>query len=665
VHGDFEGRTEETWLAMADGVRLSTSLVLPDGDGPWPVILEALPYRKDDLTVSYRGEYQRLADEGGFAVARVDVRGTGSSEGIAHDEYPPEEQSDLAEVIAWLADQTWSTGAVGMYGTSYSGFNALQLAARRPPALKAICAIYATDDCFTDDVHYVGGQLRALDLVDYPTYMIACNALPPVPAVYGEGWREEWRRRLDQTEPWVLRWLTEQVDSPYWRKGSLRGGTRPPESDNGYDRIEAATMIVAGWADGYRNNTFRTFERLTCPKRLLAGPWSHMSTASSLPGPHLDLVPELVAWFGHHLRGDDNGVDTAPPIQVYVRDAVEPEPDLAEHPGDWWALPSWPPPEHATASFRVDGAGALLLPDAHDVGESAWNSCAGSLPWGQPTDQVADEARSLLLRWPAPAQPIDVLGQPRLHLRARCDQPVVTLSAKLADGLPGGASHLITRGFLNLTHRGSSTEPTEVPFGEWLDLTIDLEATTWHFEPGHEVRLAVSRADWPNAWPAPTVGVIEVDQASIQLDLPIAERPDLPYPRFVDPPGEGDDHGPDLDDDVEQPPVRWWIEHDVLGRRRTARDEHGYRYSGRYGARIVDTFTGATDVSTVDPADAGAEGTYRCEITWPEATVSASTRLSVRSTAEEYQVEIDLDVTDGDELVARKRWHEVIPRHLQ
>jgi hypothetical protein len=655
---------DETWIEMADGVRLAVSLVLPDGDGPWPSILEALPYRKDDLTVSYRGEYRRLADEGGFAVARVDVRGTGSSEGIATDEYPSEEQTDLAEVIAWLASQRWSNGSVGMYGTSYSGFNSLQLAARRPPALKAVCAIYATDDCFTDDVHYVGGSLRALDLVDYPTYMIAANALPPVPAVYGDGWRDEWRRRVDGTEPWILRWLAEQTDSSYWRKGSLREGTRPPESDQGYDRIEAATMLVAGWADGYRNNTFRTFERLTCPKRLLAGPWSHMSTASSLPGPHIDLVPELIAWFGHHLRGDDNGVDTAPPIQVYVRDSVEPEPDLAEHPGEWWALPSWPPPEHAMASFRVDGERALLVPEAHDVGEAAWNSCAASLPWGQPTDQRADEARSLLLRWPAPAEGIDVLGHPRLHLRARCDRPVATLSLKLADGLPGGSSALVTRGFLNLTHRESSVEPTEVPYGEWLDLIIDLEATTWHFDPGHEVRLAIARSDWPNAWPAPEIGVIEIDQASISLDLPIAERPDLPYPHFVDPPPDGDNHAPPAGD-APQPVTRWWIEHDVLRRRRTARDEHGDVYDGRYGAHIVDTYTGATDVSTVDPADAGAEGTYRCELTWPEVAVVAEARLSVRSTVDEYEVEIDLDVTEDGQPFARRRWHEVIPRHLQ
>jgi hypothetical protein len=382
-----------------------------------------------------------------------------------------------------------------------------------------------------------------------------------------------------------------------------------------------------------------------------------MSTHNSLPGPHLDLVPELIAWFGEHLRGDPPG--GAAPIQVYVREAVEPEPDLAEHPGEWWALPSWPPPEHATATFRVDGSGSVLLPEAHDVGESAWNSCAGTLPWGQPTDQTADEARSLLLRWPSPAEGVDVIGHPRLHLRVRCDRPVVTLSAKLADGMPGGSSHLITRGFLNLTHRESHTEPSEVPFGEWLDLVLDLEATTWHFDPGHEVRLALSRADWPNAWPAPEVGGIEVDLESISLELPIAEHPGTPAPVFQQAPAADEEDGED------QPPVRWWIEHDVLGRRRTARDDHGANYAGRHGSAMKDTYTGRTDVSTVDPADAGAEGTARFEITWPEATVSSSARLSVRSTADEYEVEIDLDVEEDGQPFARRRWHEVIPRHLQ
>jgi predicted acyl esterase len=260
------------WIPMADGVRLAVSLFLPDTGDPCPVLLEALPYRKDDVTAGHRTEYERLASEHGYAVARVDLRGTGSSEGVATDEYPPQEQADLCRVIGWLAAQPWSTGAVGMYGTSYSGFNSLQVAAERPPALKAIVAIHASDDRYTDDVHYVGGALRLLDLVDYPLYMVALNALPPVPALAGRGWRQRWRERVEGLEPWLLRWLQEQVDGPYWRHGSLRPG---------YERIACPTMIVAGWADGYHNATFRVLERLRVPARLLLGPWSHMAAGGT------------------------------------------------------------------------------------------------------------------------------------------------------------------------------------------------------------------------------------------------------------------------------------------------------------------------------------------------------------------------------------------------
>src|SRR3712207_3543833 len=173
---------------MSDGAHLAATLYLPDGARPQPAILEALPYRKDDVTAYGTPEYRRLRDEGGFAVCRVDVRGTGSSDGLAVDEYPPQEQRDMCEVIAWLAAQSWCSGRVGMYGTSYSGFNSIQVAMERPPALAAICTIFSTDDRYTDDVHYGGGIRRALDLVDYPLYMVAMNALPPVPRLFGEGW---------------------------------------------------------------------------------------------------------------------------------------------------------------------------------------------------------------------------------------------------------------------------------------------------------------------------------------------------------------------------------------------------------------------------------------------------------------------------------------------
>ena len=140
---------------------------------------------------------------------RVDLRGTGSSSGIATDEYPDVERTDLRTAIEWLAAQPWSNGRVGMFGTSYSGFNSLQMAAEigalGVPALRAVVATYATDDRYTDDVHWCGGVLRAIDLIDYPLYMVAMNALPPVPAVFGDGWRDEWRRRIDETPPWMTR----------------------------------------------------------------------------------------------------------------------------------------------------------------------------------------------------------------------------------------------------------------------------------------------------------------------------------------------------------------------------------------------------------------------------------------------------------------------------
>src|SRR6185436_10825412 len=141
---------------MEDGVRLAARLFLLD-ELPAPVVLDALPYRMDDLTASYASEYERLCAEGGFAVCRLDLRGTGSSEGIATDEYTVEEHADVCDAIAWLAAQEWSNGRVGMYGTSWSGFNSLQVACLRPPALGAIVPIYASDDRYTDDVHFMGG----------------------------------------------------------------------------------------------------------------------------------------------------------------------------------------------------------------------------------------------------------------------------------------------------------------------------------------------------------------------------------------------------------------------------------------------------------------------------------------------------------------------------
>ncbi len=649
------------WIPLADGNRLAARLWLPD-ERPAAVILEALPYRMDDLTSSYSSEYERLCREGGFAVARVDLRGTGSSEGIAADEYPPQEQADLAEAIAWLAAQEWCSGRVGMYGTSYSGFNSIQMAIERPPALGAICAIFATDDRYTDDVHYTGGALRGLDLLDYVLYMAALVVLPPVPSIFGEGWRDEWLRRIEQSEPWLMRWLDEQLDGPYWRHGSLRPG---------YERIACPTMLVGGWADGYRNNTFRTFEALQCPKRLLVGPWSHMSTATSLPGPHIDLVPELTRWFGRWLRDEESDVGEEPPIQVFVRRSTRPEPDLAEMRGSWRSEPTWPLERGHDQMLRPDPAtGSDALPIVGDIGASAWISCAGRLPWGQPTDQREDDARSLTYEWGPYEQDFEILGHARLAATLRSSVPVAYLSAKLCDVFPDGTSALVTRGLLNLAHRASSTAPEPLVPGQPTSVELELEATSWVFEPGHRIRLSLAAADWPNIWPPPHPGTLELDRASVELTLPaVAGEPPIPEaPEFTPSPGKD----PHAAEEAGELPTVWKVERDVLGRESRAVISHGSDYDGEEGARIQERYDGSIGVSTVDPGSAWARAESRYVIRWPEADCVTEARLELRSDAEAYHVTVDVvaeELGEGEGVVGigrrERRFERTIPRRLQ
>jgi hypothetical protein len=647
------------WIAMDDSTRLAARLFLPD-ELPAPVILEALPYRMDDLTSSYSSEYERLCEEGGFAVCRLDIRGTGSSEGIALDEYHPQEHADICAVIAWLAEQDWCTGRVGMYGTSWSGFNSIQVAMERPPALGAIVPIYASDDRYTDDVHYMGGVLKALDLVDWVLYMAACNVLPPVPAVFGEGWREEWLRRIEGTEPWLLRWLEEQADGPYWRHGSLR-----PQ----YERIACPTMIVAGWADGYTNIALRAYEAMTCPRRVIIGPWAHMSTATSTPGPHIDLVPEIIRWFARWLRDEPNGIDAEPPIAVFVRRSTRPARDLPEMRGQWRSEPTWPAERLDRLVLRPAGDGHDRIVVRGDSGTAAWISCAGKPPWGLPDDQREDDARSLTYDWEPLAEELEILGHPCVRLSVTSPHEVAFLSVKLCDVFPDGTSALVSRGILNLTHRDGHADPKPLEPGAPTPVEIELEATSWIFEAGHRVRLALAGADWPNTWPPPHSGTLEVDRASVELEFPVLDGTDVTAPAFE--PARAKQNALQEEDAPQEevhPPVVRRIERDGVARETRVVTRYGSSYEAPFDAKISERYSGAAGVSTNYPGRAWVRATARYRIEWPESSVSTEAHLELRSDANAYHVVIEIvaseDDADGIGHIER-RFERTIPRRLQ
>ena len=528
-----------SWIPMEDGVRLAASLFLPEGaeaGGPVPVVLEALPYRKDDATASYRPEYERLCGEYGYAVARVDLRGTGSSEGVATDEYPASEQADLCQVIDWLAARPWSTGSVGMYGTSYSGFNSLQVAAERPPALKAVVAIYASDDRYTDDVHYTGGAVKLLDLVDYPLYMVALNALPPVPAIAGPDWRERWRERVEGLEPWLLRWLEEQADGPYWRQGSLRPA---------YERIACPTMLVAGWADGYRNATFRMLERLAGadPAAVRAlEPHGHRhlaARAADRPGPRDGpVVGPLAARPAQRRRPGPAGHRVRPPRhpasprpgrarrQLARRTRLAPR---ARHLPDPPAVRTPPRPPGASTGWRCGPTSAAR------PGSAAPGTCrSGSRTTSGPTTPG---------RWCTTgswSEELEILGHPRLAVRVGSSAPVAFLSAKLCDVFPDGTSALVARGFLNLAQRRSRTDPEPMRPGVVEAVELELDATSWVFPAGHRLRLSLAGADWPNLVPPPAPVTLTVERDGSALTLPALDGPSPSPPPSLPPPRPGD-----------------------------------------------------------------------------------------------------------------------------
>ena len=300
----FDVRLElDVRITARDGVELSANIWRPDTEEPVPAILEMIPYGKDN--------WRRAADETrgrwfaarGYALCRLDVRGTGSSFGVALDEYTAEETSDGVDAVGWLADQPWCSGSVGMWGISYGGFTAIQVARERPPALKAIVPVMATDDRYLDDVHYRGGCVTVSELSQYAVSQVAMNAMPPEAAFRGAAWRADWLARLEATPPWLFAWLRHQVDGPYWRQGSLA-----PD----YDAIAAAIFNIGGWHDSYVDPAFRMQERCPAPSHTLVGPWHHSWPHDAEPGPNLDELHEIARFFDRHLRGIDNGWDDEP-----------------------------------------------------------------------------------------------------------------------------------------------------------------------------------------------------------------------------------------------------------------------------------------------------------------------------------------------------------------
>jgi len=522
----------DEWIPMPDGVRLHTRIWSPAApDGPVPVLLEYLPYRLDDWTAPRDSERHPWYAQHGYASVRVDIRGTGSSDGFFDDEYSEQELRDGEAVIAWLAAQEWSTGAVGMFGISWGGFNALQLAARAPEALKAIVTVCSTDDRYDNDVHYVGGAVLGIDMAAWGATMFAFNSRPPRPEVVGSGWVDRWRDRLDANRPMTPVWLSHQERDDYWRHGSAA---------EEYGNIGAAVLAVGGWADPYRDAVLRLVANVDAPVKGIVGPWSHQYPDRGLaPGPSIGFLQETLRWWDRWLRGVDTGVEQEPALRAWINEGEPPATHYETRRGRWVGAEAWPSSATASrtvplAGFRGGADGAVVVRSPQHTGADAGRFFPFGNATDLPPDQRAEDGRSVCFDLPLD-EPVDVLGTVLVHLAVTSDQPRATVTVRLCDVAPDGSSTLVTRGVLNAAKRDGMDRDDPLEPGAAASLPVRLVSTGHRFAAGHRLRIAVSTSYWPWVWPHGVTPTVTIDPAASRVELPVWTRASDDGVRFEQP----------------------------------------------------------------------------------------------------------------------------------
>ena len=513
------------WIPLSDGCRLAARVWLPrDAEvAPVPAVFEFIPYRKNDATRVRDAIRHPYVAGRGYAAVRVDLRGSGDSEGLLTDEYSEQELADAVEVIGWLARQRWCTGKVGMIGISWGGFNGLQVAAQRPAELAGVISVCSTDDRYADDVHYLGGAVLASEMLPWASTMFAWSARPPDPTHVGAGWREQWLQRLAQP-PLVETWLSHQRRDAYWERGSVC---------ESYESITCPVYMVGGWGDAYRTAILRFLENHRGPRKGLIGPWAHLYPEIGVPGPAIGFLDEAIRFWDHCLKGIDNGVLDEPMLHAYLVDSIAPGTGYHHREGRWVAEPTWPSPRVEPRQLhlgdRVLGERPTTPSVHHILGDARAGADAGPyLALGGTADHAPDQRQEdgLALCFDSPPldAEVDVLGTPAVSLELSSDQPLAVVAVRLCEVRADGSSLLLTRGLLNLTHRHGHAKPEVLEPGRVETVVVRLASIGHRLAAGSRVRVAVSPTYWPWAWPSsrPVTLSIHATGASV-LSLPVRD----------------------------------------------------------------------------------------------------------------------------------------------
>jgi putative CocE/NonD family hydrolase len=628
-----------------------------------PAILEYLPYRKRDRTTDRDALTHPYFAGHGYAGVRVDMRGSGDSDGVLRGEYLKQEQDDALEILDWLVAQPWCSGAVGMIGISWGGFNGLQIAAQRHPALKAVVSICSTDDRYTDDIHFMGGSLL-LDKLSWYATMFSLNTSPPDPMFVGERWRDMWMERLKGSGFWLKEWLEHQRRDEFYKHGSVC---------EDWSAIQCPVYAVGGWADGYSNAVFRLLQNLNCPRKGLIGPWAHKYPHFAKPGPQIGFLQECIRWWDQWLKGRDTGIMREPMFRLWMQDPAAPRPYYDQRPGRWVAEEGWP-----SANIRPERR--PLLPNAlgregeesqpgrrtihpwQTVGLAAGRWCPYGLTPDQPRDQRAEESGQLVFDSAPLSSDMEVLGFPTLDLELSSDQTNALLAATLCEIMADGSVTRVSYGVLNLTHRNGHEAPEALTPGVPVRVQLQLNGIAHRFAAGHRIRLALSSSYWPIVWPSPRPAMLSIDLAASSLTLPCrARRPeDERLPAFPPP-----EHAPALKPHMLEPEESaWTVCHDVHAGTTTVRriENEGLRRHEPHGLLTGAWRESRYTIKPGDPLSAMADIASKRQYSRGDWFVISTTHIVMTSTETDFIVRATLEAFEREQQVFTESWSLAIPR---
>ncbi|WP_306120675.1 MULTISPECIES: CocE/NonD family hydrolase [unclassified Roseitalea] len=663
---------ETVWIPMPDGARLAARLWLPPEakDEPVPAVLEYIPYRRRDRTRMRDESMHPHFAEAGYAAIRVDMRGSGDSDGLMEDEYTHQEIQDGADVVAWIAAQDWCDGNVGMFGKSWGAYTAFHVAALQPPALKAIAPVKGTDDRWLEDIHFYGGVL-ANDNFWWGSIMQLYNAMPPDPQIVGaDRWEAMWKARLDGMRFWPALWLEHQTHDAMWRRGSI---------SQSYDAVRIPVYFFGGWADLFRDTPFRIAERLKGPVKVLMGPWAHLYPHEGSPRPRADFLGEVIGFWDHWLKGRDTGLMDEPPLRFWMQDAARPAGSHAERPGRWVEEPSWPSPNVTIGAFWLNagtlakeavGGAAMSVCSPQTFGSAGGDMCSFAVAGDMPADCRIDAGGALQFRSEVLDAPMDILGQPSIALKVAADRPQAFVAALLIDEAPNGAQTLITRGFCNLMHRNGGTEPEPVVPGEEMAVIIPLHGIAYRMPAGHRLAVQIASAYWPILWPSPEPVTLTVRPGASTLELPVRRMTaDAPAPRAMPEP-HPDDRAPKVTT-VTSGALERTITTDLATGLQTQRlfiDGGVFGPVGR--VRLDDTGTELGDISERiyailpdDPLSAQASMAQESVFEREDWKTRIETFSQQRATKTEFHLKATVRCWNGDALFHEAAWEFVIPRN--